>query len=155
MNYIKNFKNYDSTNESMAFLAAGGPAIGLLLWYGLMYGYVKISNLFNFIAFKRAISKIEPIFNKIKDDSRMMELITELGELKDGLYFGEEEGSNPRRTQAFQVRDSIYQRAKELLDENEYKTFVSAAKEFESGSEKPGAYFTDKDAEFKGWDYTV
>ena len=82
-------------------------------------------------------------------------LILELGEYKDGLYFGEEEGENPRRTRAFQIRDSIYQRAKELLDDKEYNIFIEAAKEFENGSEKPAGYFTDKDAKFQGWKYTV
>lgn len=150
---IKKFKDHSTkTNESI-FLGGGG--IGLLLIYGLMYGYVKLGNLFNFISFTRAASKLSPIFDKIKDDSTMKKLILELGEYKDGLYFGEEEGENPRRTRAFQIRDSIYQRAKELLDDKEYNIFINAAKEFENGSEKPAGYFTDKDAKFQGWKYTV
>jgi len=151
MKHIKKFENY-TTNESMILFGAGG---GLLLWYGLMYGYSKIQNLFNFIKFKTAINKIEPIFNKIKDDQQIQSLLQELYEYKDGLYFGEEEGENPRRTKAFKTRDAIYQRAKEILDEKEFNIFVSSAKEFESGSEKPGGYFINKDDEFQGWKYTV
>lgn len=149
---IENFKEFDSkTNEGV--LAVGG--IGLLLVYGLMYGYVKLHNLFNFVSFIRSASKLSPIFDKIKDDHTMKRLIKELGDYKDELYFGEEEGENPRRTKAFKIRDSIHQRAKELLDEKEYNIFIDATKEFESGSEKPAGYFIDKDAKFKGWKYTV
>lgn len=30
-----------------------------------------------------------------------------------------------------------------------------AAKEFESGSEKPAGYFTDKDVKFQGFKYSI
>ena len=150
---IKNFKDYHKkTNES---IFAFGGGLGLLLIYGLMYGYVKLGNLFNFVSFTKAASKLSPIFDKIKDDDTMKRLVNELGDYKDVLYFGEEEGVNPRRKKAFEIRDSIYKRAKELLDEREYNIFIDAAKEFESGSEKPAGYFTDKDAKFQGWKYTV
>ena len=157
-NKIENFKTYNArTNENLLALAGGmlTPAIGLLLYYGVMYGYVKLGNLFNFISFTRAASKLSPIFDKIKDDAVMKKLILKLGEYKDGLYFGEEEGENPRRTKAFQIRDGIYQRAKELLDGKEYNIFINAAKEFERGAERPAGYFTNKDAKFQGWKYTV
>ena len=158
MKHVKKFEQYDNnlinkTNEEV-FVGIGG-GLGLLLWYGVMYGYVKISNLFNSIKFKIAINKIEPIFNKIKDDEKIQSLLKDLYEYKDGLYFGEEQGPNPKRTKAFETRDAIYQRAKELLNEKEFDIFKSSAKEFEEGSEKPAGYFTDKDSKFQGFKYTV
>lgn len=155
MKHIKLFENYKNNTSKIneEFIIGGG--LGLLIWYGAMHGYVKIGNLFNFIKFKNAIIRIEPIFNKIKDDQKIQSLIKELYEYRDALYFGEEEGGNPRRRKAFEIRDAIYTRAKEILDEKEFDIFVSAAKEFERGSEKPAGYFTDKDAKFQGWKYTV
>jgi hypothetical protein len=138
MKHIKTFENY-KTNEAM-FLFAG---LGLLLWYGIKYGYAKIDNLFDFVRFKNAINKIEPIFNKIKDDKGIQSLLQELYENKTDSKI------------VLKVRDAIYQRAKEILDEKEFDIFVSSAKEFERGSEKKAGYFIDKDSEFQGWKYTV
>ena len=155
-NRIENFKNFSlKKNENVGFgLGFGLVGAGLLLIYGLMYGYVKLQNLFNFVSFTRASSKLSPIFDKIKDDDTIKKLVKELGDYKDDLYF-EEDYYNPRKVKAFEIRDSIYQRAKELLDEREYNIFIDATEEFERGSEKPASYFTDKDAKFQGWKYTV
>ena len=149
---IKKFEEYN-INESVVLLT--GTGIGLLLFYGVMYGFAKIANLFNFITFNKAKKRIKPLFNKIKDDKEISELITKLFEYKDSLSFAEEEGPNPRRQKAYEIRDAIYERALEILSEEEYKTFISSAKEFERGSEKLAGYFANKDSKFKGWDYTV
>ena len=79
----------------------------------------------------------------------MKELVAKLVEYKNYLYFGEEEGANPRRKAAFKLRDEIHQRAKELLSEKEYEVFISAAKGFEEGSGKAAGYFTD--SKFRGY----
>lgn len=152
MKKIKKFEQYN-TNESLA-VAAGGGLI-LLAAYGALWGYSKVENLFNFIKYQKALYQISPIFDKIKGDSKIIKLLKDLFEYKDGLYFGEEEGENPRRTKAFKIRNEIYDRASEILNEEEFNTFKSAATEFERGSEKPAGYFTDKDSKFQGWEYTA
>jgi hypothetical protein len=150
MKHIKRFENH-KTNESSVLFVGG---TGLLLWYGIMYGYVKIRTLFEFAKFKIAINKIEPIFDKIKDDEQIQSLIQELYKYKDDLRYGEDEHGQ-RRREGFKLRDAIYQRAKEILDEKEFNVFTSSAREFESGSEKPAGYFINKDDEFKGWGTSV
>lgn len=150
MKHIKKFENHETKiNEESIILFGVAPA--LLLIYGIMYGYTKIQNIVDYVSFIRAASKLEPIFDKIKDDVEMSEIILKLDEYKDVLYFGEVEGDDPRRKKAFGIVREIYRRAKELLDDREYNIFISAAKEFERGSRKPGAYFVNKDAKFQGW----
>jgi hypothetical protein len=154
MKHIKKFENHEAKiNEENIGLIGVAPALFLI--YGIMYGYVKIKNIIDYVSFIRAASKLEPIFDKIKDDAEMSEMILKLGEYEDGLYFGEVEGGNPRREKAFDIIREIYRRAKELLDDREYNIFIGAAKEFERGSGKPGAYFTNKDSRFQGWERGV
>lgn len=154
MKKIKTFNelNSQTKNESLVLLPA---ALGLVVWYGLMYGYVKVKTLIDFVTFKNALSKIEPIFDKIKDDAQMLDLLKQLDNHKDGLYFGEEEGENPRRTKAFQIIEQIYDRASEILDAKEFELFKSSAKNVDYGSGKPAAYFTKEDPKFTHWDRTV
>lgn len=163
MKHIKKFNELnenDTINESDGsignLLLATIPMLAPLVWYGAMHGYVKIQNLINFVQFRRALSKIEPIFDKIKDDDKIQELLEELYKYKDYLYSGEEaEGSRTiKRDKAYKIRDNIYKRAKEILNDKEYNIFVSSAREIEAGAEKPASYFTNKDNKFQGWKYT-
>ena len=145
MLHLKKFEKFEKQNESFVFLP--GLAIGLLLYYGIMYGYEKIHNLIDIISFARATQKAAPIFDKVRNDYKIVELFRELGKYKDHLYYGEEEGSTfigSPREKAFQIVDDIFKRAEELLDEKEFETFKSSIKEFDRYSGKPGGYFVKK-----------
>lgn len=152
MKHIKTFESFEVNEE---FLPVAGGALGLIVLYGILWGYKKIDNLVDFVKFKNAKNKLEPIFDKIKDDPKIKELLDELYEYKDGLYYGEEEGENPRRTKANKIKNKIYNRASQLLTTKECEKFIYYLETFEQGVEKPGGYFIDKEDKFKGFKYGV
>ena len=61
---------------------------------------------------------------EIKDDEQIQSLIQELYKYKDDLRYGEDEHGQ-RRREGFKLRDAIYQRAKEILDEKEFNVFFN------------------------------
>jgi len=155
MEHLKDYKNFQ-INENILFLAIG-MAAPLLLIYGALWGYIKVNALFNYGSFKHAKKKLDFIMSNenVINDPELRQLLQLLYEYRDGLYYGEEEGENQRRTRAFEIKRQIYQRLEQLLSAEEYKKFVKFAKTFELGSEKPAGYFKDKDAKFQGFKYTV
>ena len=142
MKHVRKFDNYETKiNEELTF----GGALFFVILKGLEVGYRAISHLVSFSKFAMAINKIEPIYDKIKDDKVMTQLVAKLDEYSGSLSFGEE-GYDPRTAQrkkeANELIEQIYNRAQELLSPSDFEIFKSAAEEVEKGSGKPAGFFT-------------
>lgn len=154
MKNIKTFEQHTKIYEMVSDPTTTDYIVGLaqlatpFIALGLFRGYGEIARFIDKMDFKRAKAKIGPIFAKIENDSKIQELLNQLSIHKNSLYFGEEEGRNPEREVAFDIRSEFYKRAKELLSEKDYKVFIEACNEFEDGVGKPAGYFIDKDSEY-------
>lgn len=151
MKNIRTFQQYTAVYEStdsdlitVALMQLATPFV----CYGLFRGYEKVSELFDKLDFEIAKSTIGPLFAKIQDDPKIKDLLMELEKHKNNLYFGEEEGRNIEREEAFEIRNEFYKRAKQLMSEKDYKKFIEACNEFEDGVNEPAGYFLNKDAKY-------
>ena len=154
MKNIKTFEQHTKIYEMVSDPTSTDYIVGLaqlatpFIALGLFRGYGEIARFIDKMDFKMAKAKIGPIFDKIKDDRKIQELLGQLQQYKNSLYFGEEEGENPMRDRAYDIRSEFYKRTKELLSEKDYKVFIEACNEFEDGVGTPAGYFIDKDAEY-------
>jgi hypothetical protein len=142
MKHVRKFDNYETKiNEELSF----GGALFFVILKGLEVGYRAISHLVSFSKFTMACKRIEPIYDKIKDDKVMTQLVAKLDEYSASLSFSEE-GYEPRtaqrRKEANELIEQIYNRAQELLSPSDFEIFKSAAEDVEKGSGKPAGFFT-------------
>lgn len=142
MKHVKKFENYETkVNEELGL----GGALFFIILKGLEVGYRAVSHLVSFAKFAEATNKLVPIYDKIKKDRVMSQLVAKLDEYSGALSFGEqgyEPGAVQQKKEANELIEKIYNRAQELLSPADFEIFKSAAEEVEKGSGRPAGFFT-------------
>lgn len=111
-----------------------------MITIGLIAGYSKIKDIFSFFKTPN-FNKIQPIFDKIKNDARINELLMELYPYKTSVNYDEYDQSINKNKGA-EIIQEIFKRAEQLLSKKDYDIFYSLVNKHDYQGNHRGAYFT-------------
>lgn len=113
-----------------------------MITIGLIAGYSKIKDIFSFFKTPK-FNKIKPIFDKIKDDAVINELLVELYPHRHAATFDSSDVSCERR-KSLEILDKIFKRSEELLSKKDYDMFYSLVRKYDYQRNYQGNYFTQQ-----------
>jgi len=113
-----------------------------MITIGLIAGYSKIKDIFSFFKTPK-FNKIKPIFDKIKDDAVINELLVELYPHRHAATFDTTDFSFERR-KSLEILDKIFKRSEELLSKKDYDLFYSLVRKYDHQGNYQGNYFTQQ-----------